>query len=49
VRELIDGQMQKRGTVGERAGSYLGRLDFAPGSGDSDPWRTHLRRTNTRA
>ena len=49
VRDLIDGQLQKRGTLGERAGRNLGVLDFAPGSADSDPWRAHLRRTNTRS
>ncbi len=49
VRELIEGQLQHRGTVGERAGRHFGKLDFAPASVDTDPWRAHLRRTNTRS
>ena len=49
VREFIEGQLQRKGTVGERAGRHLGRLDFAPASGDGDPWRAHLRRANTRS
>ena len=48
VRELIAGQLQDRGTVRERAGRHLGRLDFAPGAVDRDPWRAHLRRMNAR-
>ncbi len=48
VRNLIAGQLQRNGTVGERAGRHFGRLDFAPASGDGDPWRAHLRRANTR-
>ena len=30
VRELIAGHLQRKGTVGERAGRHFGRLDFAP-------------------
>ena len=48
VRALIDGELRGRGTLGERAGKYLGRLDFAPDSVDRDPWRAHFRRMNTR-
>lgn len=48
VRDLIEGQLQHKGTVGERAGRHFGRLDFAPESGDVDPWRAHLRRMNSR-
>ncbi len=48
VRDLIEGQMQRKGTVGERAGRHFGRLDFAPAAGDGDPWRAHLRRMNAR-
>jgi len=49
VRDLIEGQLQKRGTLGERAGRYLGHLDFEPASLDRDPWRAHLRRMNARS
>lgn len=48
VRDLIGVQLQARGTVGERAGKYFGRLDFAPGSPEGDSWREHLRRMNSR-
>ena len=48
VRRLIDEQLRRQGTVGERAGRYFGRLDFAPSSLDRDPWRAHLRRMNFR-
>ena len=48
VRELIDVQLRTRGTLGERAGKYLGRLDFAPAALDSDPWRAQLRKANVR-
>jgi plasmid stability protein len=48
VRELIDLQLRTKGTLGERAGRYLGRLDFEPASLDRDPWRAHLRRINSR-
>ncbi len=48
VRDLIEGQLQRKGTVGERAGRHFGRLDFAPASGDGDPWRAHLRQMNSR-
>lgn len=48
VRELIAGQLQRKGTLGERAGRHLGRLDFAPASVDGNPWRAHLRRVNAR-
>jgi plasmid stability protein len=48
VRELIDLQLRAKGTLGERAGRYLGRLDFEPASLDRDPWRAHLRRMNSR-
>ena len=48
VRELIAGQLQRKGTLGERAGRHLGRLDFAPASVDRDPWRARLRKMNTR-
>ena len=48
VRELIDGQLQAKGTLGERAGRHLGRLDFAPAGLDRDPWRAHLRKMNSR-
>lgn len=48
VRELIAGQLQRKGTLGERAGRHFGRLDFAPAPGDGDPWRAHLRRMNSR-
>jgi plasmid stability protein len=48
VRELIDVQLRTKSTLGERAGSYLGRLDFEPASLDCDPWRAHLRRMNSR-
>jgi plasmid stability protein len=48
VRELIAGQLQEKGTLGERAGRHLGRLNFAPAAQDGDPWRAHLRRMNTR-
>jgi len=49
VRELIDVQLQAKGTLGERAGKYLGRLDFAPARLDSDPWRARLRKSNVRS
>ena len=49
VRDLITGQLQRKGTLGERAGQHFGRLDFAPASLDRDPWRAHLRRSNTRS
>lgn len=49
VREFIDVQLRAKGTLGERAGHHLGRLDFAPAALDGDPWRAHLRRANTRA
>jgi hypothetical protein len=49
VRELISGQLQQRGTIGDRAGRHLGRLSFAPTEGDNDPWRASLRRMNHRA
>jgi plasmid stability protein len=49
VRELIAGQLQRKGTVGERAGRHLGRLNFEPAARDDDPWRAHLRRMNARA
>lgn len=29
VRKLIDGQLQAKGKLGERAGKYFGRIDFA--------------------
>ena len=48
VREFIDGQLRARGTLGERAGRYLGRLDFAPAALDRDPWRAQLRKANVR-
>ena len=48
VRELIDGQLRARGTLGERAGKYLGRLDFASAALDRDPWRAQLRKANVR-
>ena len=48
VRELIDTKLRPKGSLGERAGHYLGRLDFDPGTPDRDPWRAHLRRTNSR-
>lgn len=35
-RELIAGQMQRKGTVAERAGRHLGRLNLAPSSRDND-------------
>jgi len=37
VRELIDLQLRAKGTLGERAGRYLGQLDFDPASVDRDP------------
>ena len=49
VRELLDTQLRAKGTLGERAGRYLGRLDFAPASLVSDPWRAHLCQMNSRA
>ena len=49
VRELIAGQLLRPGTVGERAGRHLGRLDFAPVPQGKDPWREHLLRMNTRS
>lgn len=49
VRELIAGQLQRRGTVSERAGRHLGRLNFSPAAPDGDPWRAHLHRMNTRS
>ncbi len=49
VREMIAGQMQRAGTLGERAGRHFGRLDFAPATLDRDPWRAHLRRINFRS
>lgn len=48
VRELIDVQLRAQGTLGERAGKYLGRLDFPPATLDSDPWRAKLRKANVR-
>jgi plasmid stability protein len=48
VRELIDTKLRPKGSLGERAGHYLGRLDFEPGTLDRDPWRAHLRRMNSR-
>ena len=48
VRTLIDLQLRAKGTLGERAGRYLGELDFEPASLDRDPWRAHLRRMNSR-
>ena len=48
VRELLEAKLGGQGTVGERAGRYLGRLDFEPGSVERDPWRAHLRRMNSR-
>jgi hypothetical protein len=48
VRDLIAGQLQKKGSLNERAGRHLGRLDFAPAGLDGDPWRAHLRKMNTR-
>ena len=48
VRELINLQLRAKGTLGERAGHYLGRLDFEPAALDRDPWRVHLRRMNSR-
>jgi hypothetical protein len=49
VRELLDVQLRTKGTLGERVGRYLGRLDFEPASLDRDPWRAHLRRMNFRS
>ena len=49
VRELIAGQLQRKGPLGERAGRHFGRLDFVPASQDGDPWRAHLRRMNIRS
>lgn len=49
VRELLDVQLRAKGTLGERAGRYLGRLEFEPASLDRDPWRAHLRRMNARS
>lgn len=49
VRELIAGQLLRPGTVGERAGRHLGRLDFTPASQGKDPWREHLLRMNNRS
>lgn len=46
VRELIDVWLRAKGTLGERAGRYFGRLDFDPVSLDADPWRARLRRRN---
>ncbi len=48
VRDLIAGQLQKKGPLSERAGRHLGRLDFAPAGLDGDPWRAHLRKMNAR-
>jgi plasmid stability protein len=48
VRELIDRQLHAKGPLGERAGRYLGRLDFEPNSQDRDLWRARLRRMNSR-
>ena len=49
VRKFIDEQLRRKGKVGERAGRYFGRLDFAPFSLDRDPWRAHLRQMNVRS
>ena len=48
VRELIAVQLHTKGTLGERAGGFLGRLDFEPAALDRDPWRSHIRRMNSR-
>ncbi len=48
VRELIAGLQHQPGSLRERAGRHFGRLDFAPASGDSDPWRAHQRKMNVR-
>ena len=49
IRDLIAGQLQREGTLRERAGRHLGALDFNPAAPDCDPWRAHLRRMNTRS
>jgi plasmid stability protein len=48
VRELLDVKLRGRGSLSERAGQYLGRLDFEPEILDRDPWRARLRQTNAR-
>ncbi|MFI5337049.1 MAG: hypothetical protein ACHQ5A_09720 [Opitutales bacterium] len=49
IRDLIEGQLKRKGTLSERAGRHLGALDFEPVALDRDPWRAHLRRMNTRS
>jgi len=39
-------QLRAKSTLGERAGRFLGQLDFDPASLDRDSWRAHLRRMN---
>jgi hypothetical protein len=48
VRELLDSQLQRRGTLGERAGKHFGRLDFAPPPAAGASWRAHLGQANVR-
>jgi hypothetical protein len=48
VRELFAIQLRAKVILGERAGHYLGQLDFEPASLDRDPWRAHLRRMTCR-
>lgn len=40
-------QLRAKSTLGERAGRFLGQLDFDPALLDRDPWRAHLRQMNS--
>jgi plasmid stability protein len=49
VRDLLDAQLAARGTIGERAGRFLGQIAIEPAERDRDPWRAHLQRANCRS
>jgi plasmid stability protein len=48
VREMLDQHLQAKAPLRERAGRFIGQLDFDPAASTPDAWRSHLQRMNTR-